>query len=96
MSISVYLPVSSSVSHKSCWMCADKADEVRSEKLKSSISDYFERQLDLDDGHVTMLSFASESTRDENLAFLDSKVTSQECSSPVFHSLSFAMIFQQE
>ncbi|ELU14701.1 hypothetical protein CAPTEDRAFT_176954 [Capitella teleta] len=62
------------VSHKSCWSCAEKADEVRSAKLKENISEYFERPPDLAGGQVTMLSFATE-TNEGGISMLDSNVT---------------------
>jgi hypothetical protein len=62
------------VSHKSCWSCAEKADDVRSNKLKERITEYFEREPTLEQGQVTMLFFASES-RDSSLSILDTNVS---------------------
>ena len=48
------------VSHKDVWMCADRLDVDRSDKLKVALREYFDEQPEIRDGQVTMLSFARE------------------------------------
>ena len=52
-------------------MCMDHIDDDRSEKLKSSLREYFEQQPQLDNGRVSMLSFAREWGNHSNPSVLE-------------------------
>ena len=41
-------------------MCSEECDVLRSDKLKAAILDYFDRQPNLKNGQITMISFARE------------------------------------
>ena len=50
------------VSHKNVWMCSEAVDVTRSERLKTTIGEYFEAAPELAHSDITMLSFAREAS----------------------------------
>ena len=55
-----FYDVIASVAHRNVWMCSQRADEERSQKLRESVIAYFEAEPEIDGDDVTALSFARE------------------------------------
>ena len=73
-----------SVAHRNVWMCSERADDVRSQKLHEKIVEYFEAQPEIAHDDITTLSFSRE-TSSQNTPVIASQVNkSKKCRGVVF------------